>query len=76
MIEMAEVRFRVIIATQSEVLAKELFSTRKDADAYLEQYLTEEDNILESVGPGAYTAELDELFADEWVCHSKKLVTI
>nr|DAU26339.1 MAG TPA: hypothetical protein [Caudoviricetes sp.] len=73
---MAEVKCRVTVETAERVLAKEMFASRKDADTYMEQYLAEEDNILERVGPGAYTVALDEFCIDQWVCAVKKLVVV
>lgn len=73
---MAETRFRVTVETAERTLAKEVFVTRKEADAYMEQYLSEEDNILERVGSGAYTVALEEFCVDQWVCAVKKLVVV
>ena len=73
---MAELKFRVTVEASGRTLAKEVFSARKDADAYMEQYLAEEDNILERVGSGAYTVALDEFYIDQWVCAVKKLVVV
>lgn len=73
---MAEVKCRVTVEAAGRTLAKEVFTSRKDADTYMEQYLAEEDNILERVGSGAYTVALDELYIDQWVCAVKKLVVV
>lgn len=68
--------FRVTVSRDGDELAKEMIMSRKDADACMETFLSEEDSILEKAGPGAYVVSLDELLADTWVCHCRKLVVV
>ena len=53
--------------------AMELFSAQSDAQAVMDTFLSENDNILDGM-PGSYTVTMDELFRGSWVTVTRKLV--